>query len=341
MAIYLYEKYIGYDRNELKYKKTVVTDSVTGNETVSYVERTPEEVEAYKQQKEAEFNDLKTTWERTGIKKCAWERAFDDKKFKKIYLKLVDNRLKELTENNRAENIEAAMVNSTDYVFEKYKIGAAFNFYSVKEQDYSITAKVLNGLSRSKLEKMFYSKITPEAAGALARERLSKSTTLEENVAAIQELQRTHNSRSVFYKIFHPVLNAGENNLIKQMKTETMQKFNISKERLDRRLAKKIDKSTLLSANLYKIGDLIDTYCKENSGKLHSQRVIDSDRQNVADRADDDFIKAQAELNRIVNEETREQIVVGEAANNNEAVENSEPVREDPNIIKVPNNDKI
>lgn len=341
MAVYQYEKYVGYDRHELKYKKEVTVDSVTGNERETYVERTPEEVEAYKQQKEAEFNRMKETWERLGIKKCAWEREFDSKKFQKIYLNLVDRRLREIAESDRAGDAEADMVNCVEDVYKKYDIGAAFKFYSVQDEDYASKRKVFHGLSRSKLEKMFYSKMTTETAGAMARNKLSAASEIEEGVAVIQELQKIHNSRSVFYKIFHPMKNSAENRLIKEMKTEVMHKFNVSKEQLDRDLKIKIDTSKLSTSGLYKIDDLVSSYCKENSGKLYSQRIIDADRQNVADRADDEVAKAQSDLDGMINEELRESIVVGEAKDDEKAERNAEPVREDPNIIVVPNNDKL
>lgn len=341
MATYQYEKYVGYDRHELKYKKVVTIDNVTGNESEIYEERTLDEVIAYKQQKESEFNDMKATWERLGIKKCAWERVFDDKKFNKIYLNLIDGRLKELAESNQTGDIETNMLNSIDDVYKKYNIGAAFKYYSVKDPDYASPSKLFKGLSKSKIEKLFYSKMTTEAAGISARNKLAKSSTIEEGVAVIQQLKRIHDSRSIFYKIFHPVKNAAENNLIKEIKAEVMQKFNISAERLNDCLKVEIDVSKLQTANLYKIDDFVNTYCKENAGKLYSQRIIDEDRQDVADRADAEFVDAQTELDKINSNEMRESIVVDDAKNNDEVERDSQPVREDPLIIKVPNNDKF
>lgn len=340
MANYQYEKYVGYNQHELKYKKEITVDN-TGNQVEKYVERTPEEVLEYKQQKELEFNNIKTNWERLGIKKCAWERAFDQKGFRKIYLKLVDRRLSELSCNNPTGDIETGLLNSIKDVYEKYHIGAAFKFYSVKDEGYTSTSTLFNGLSKSKIEKMFYSKMTTQTAGALARNRLAKSSTIEEGLAAIQELQRTHNSRSIFYKIFHPIMNANENNLIKEIKSEVMHKFNISKERLDRCLKKEIDTSKLSTSNLYKLSYFVDMHCKEKAGRIYSQEVMDRDRKDVARRAEDDFVDAQAELNRLIDNEVREPIMVDEANNNVEAERIVEPVREDPIIINVPNNDKF
>lgn len=340
MANYQYEKYIGYNQHELKYKKEITVDNATGNQVEKYVERTPEEVVEYKQQKELEFNDIKRTWERLGIKKCAWERAFDAKGFKNIYLKLVDRRLNELSSNNQVGDIETTLLNSVEDVYKQYHIGSALEFYGVKDEGHTSTSTLFKGLSKSKLEKMFYSKMTTETAGALARDRLSKSTTTEEGLAVIQELQRVHNSRSIFYKIFHPIMNANENNLINEIKSEVMHKFNISQERLDRRLKREVDTSKLNTSNLYKINYFIDMHCKEKAGHIYSQEVIDRDRQDVTRRAEDDFVDAQAELNRMIDEEVREPIMVDEANNNVEVERNSEPVREDPNIIKVPNNNK-
>lgn len=337
-----YEKYIGYDREELKYKKETVIDSVSGNEVEKLVERTPEELENYKMQKESEFDNITATWTRLGIKKCCKQKEFDEKKFSKIYLKLINERLNEISSGNQAGDIESDMLKSIEDVEQKYHIGSAFKYYDVKDNIYLTPLKIFKGASKSSLEKMFYSRISTEKADEIARNRLQNATSLKDGVALIQELQKTHNSRSFFFKVFHPFKNSNESRLIREMKNSVMQKFSVSAQRLERSLSQEVDKSSLKTTNSYKVDEFINYYCKEKSGKNYSQSEIDVDRQNVSRRADDEFVESQNELNKIINEEAqREPIVVDDARENDGAEHSSEPVREDPIIINVPNNDKF
>lgn len=287
MAVDKYEKYVGYKTEELNYKNEVVVDKVSGNEVEKRVKRTPEEIEEYKRQKNVEFDGMVATWERLGIKSCAWERAFDGKKFDKIYINLIKNRLNELSNNNQGLDIESNMVNAVNDVYKKYNIGPALKFYSVTDDGYTSTSRIFNGVRKSEIEKMFYKNISMEKAGMLARNRLSKATTLNEGVALLQELQKTHNSRSFFSKLFHPFKNAEENRLIREMKSNVMQKFNVSENKLNSKLKTQINTSNLKTANLYKINEFVDMYSHETSGKLYSQNVIDNDRSNAERRADD------------------------------------------------------
>lgn len=335
-----YDKYIGFNKDELKYKREMVIDEVSGNEVEKLVERTPEEVDAYITQKELEFDGILATWNRLGITKCATREVFDEKGFNKIYLKLVDNRLKELSNTNNAGNIEDKMLKSIDDVDKKYHLGVALRYFNIDYTYHQNPSRIFYGVNRADMEKMFYKRITTEKAEDLARERLQKATSKNEGVALIQELQKTHQNRSIFFKIFHPFKNSAENRLISEMKTQVMQKFNMQKNELDAKLRRNIDKSKLGTSNLYKVNDFVENYCKENSGKLYSQNQIDIDRQNVEQRAEDDFIDSQRELNRMM-EEQREPIVVEDALNNSNQERSQEQIVEDPNIIKVPNKDNL
>lgn len=336
-----YEKYIGYSYEELNYKKEMVRDSITGIDVERLVKRTPEEKKAYKSQKELEFNDIVATWERLGIKRCAWEREFDEKRFNKIYLKLIDNELEQISNANPRLDIENRMVNVIDNINNKYHISSALGFYSVKDNDYISPDKIFKGMSKNNIEDMFYQKISIETAEELARNRLSNSTTAKEGFALIQELQKTHNSRSIFFKIFHPFKNADERRLIGEMKNEVMQKFNISREDLNAGLRQEIDKLSLNTSSLYKVDDFVNSYCIEKSGKLYSQREIDMDEQTVDRRAEDDFVETQMAYDQILNENVRESIVVDEANGREEMERSEEQSIEDPNIIRVPNNNKF
>lgn len=333
-----YEKYVGFKQNELKYKKEMAIDEVSGNQVEKLVERTPEEIDAYITQKELEFDGMLATWNRLGIKKCATQKVFDEKNFNKIYLKLVDNRLKELSNSNPDGNIENKMLKSIDDVDKKYNLGVALRYFNVDYTYHQNPSKIFKGLNRTDIEKMFYKRITTEKADELARERLQKSTTKTEGVALIQELQKTHQNRSIFFKLFHPFKNSAENRLISEMKNLVMQKFNMQRNELDAKLTRNIDKSKLGTAKLYKVDEFVDNYCKENSGKIYSQNQINIDRQNVEQRAEDDFIDSQRELSRLISEEEREPIVVEDALNMDNQEHSQEQIVEDPKIIRVPNN---
>lgn len=332
-----YEKYVGYNKSELKYKKEMVKDEVSGNMVEKLVERTPEEVEAYIIQKESEFDKMVETWERLGIDKCALRKNFNDEKFANIILKLAKNRLEEIKNMNQNENVEQDLLNSFDDVDKKYNISSAFKYYNV-DNFYLTSYKLFKDAKKSDMEKMFYKNISTESAEMLARNRFEKATTINEGVALIQELQKTHDNRSFFFKVFHPFKNHAENVLIREMKENVMQKFNISNKKLERKLETEIDTSSLKSSELYKINDFVNTYCLEKSGKIYSQKAIDEDRQSVDERADDDFVKSQNDLNKIVEAESREPIVIDDAKKEEDG-RVSEPVKEDPLIIKVPNND--
>lgn len=340
MASNRYEKIIGYNKQELKYKKEMVVDSVSGKNEVKLVERTPEEIEEYKRQKEQEFDGILNTWENLGIRRCSTKDGFDEKRFGGIYRKLVNERLKELSNSHQTKDIESSLLQSIDDVDKKYHLEASLGYYLIKNDDYTSTNRLFKNLSKAELEKMFYQKISVEGASELARDRLSQSTTLNEGVAAIQELQKTHANRSFFFKIFHPFKNADENNLIREMKAEVKQKYGITDSALNRKLAREIDKSTLGTAELYKLDEFINNHCYEKSGKLYSEGVINADRQSVAERADNDFLETQRAFDRILENNARESIVVEDAREVNNVERSSEVVREDPNIIKVPNNDK-
>lgn len=336
-----YEKFIGFDQVELKFKKERGINKLSGNEEEILVKRTPEEIEAYKQRKEQEFDGIVETWRRLGIEKCALRKEFDQKKFNKIYLKLVADRLDEISELNNSGDVETNILNSLKDVDKKYKIGSALRYYSVKEDGQLDPYKIFKGKSRADIEKLFYRKMSMQTASNLARNRLTNAKTLKEGIATLQELQKTHDSRSIFFKIFHPFKNAEENRIIREMKTEVMNKFKISKQELDNKLGRKIDKLSLKNGQ-YKLDDFIRTYCKEDSGKLYSQRKIDGDSQDVAERAENDFVESQMELDRILKDEVREPIVVDDAKNKDEAERSRESVvAEDPLIIKVPKNDKF
>lgn len=335
-----YERYVGFDQNELKYVKKMVVDEASGKEVEKLVKRTPQEVEEYKRQKEAEFDEMIATWERLGITKCVFQKTFDDKGFNKICLKLIKARLNELGNSNQTENIETDMLNSIGYVNKKYNINTALRYYGVEGKNMD-TSLIFKGLNRSAIEKMFYRNISTETAGVLATNRLSQATTLNEGLALIQELQRTHNNRSFFFKLFHPFKNAEENRLIRRVQAEVMQKFNISKARLDSKLRREVNKSTLATSNMYKLDSFANEYCHENSGKLYSQHQIDVDTKNVSERAEDDFVESQRELEGMIEAENREQIVVDDARVDDEVERVSEPVKEDPKIINVPKNDNF
>lgn len=338
MAVNNYEKYVGYSYNELNYKKEIVIDDVTGNEVEKLIKRTPEEIEAYKQQKELEFKDMIATWERLGVKKCAWEREFDAKGFNKICLNLIENRFEELKNVNPQVDIESRMLNALEDVDKKYNLTVALNFYSVNSYGRLGLDKLFNGMSKSQMENMFYRNISIDTANELARDRLEKATTLKEGIAAVQEFQKTHDKRSIFFKIFHPFKNANENRFINEVKAELMQKFNISSTQLENKLRTEIDRSTLKSADLYKIDNFVKYYCAENAGRIYSQNKIDLDRQDVSRRAEDDFIESQMELDRVLKEDVRESIIVDDAKDKDEMERSAESIVEDPKIIKVPNN---
>lgn len=340
MAVYRYEKYVGYNKKELKYKKQTVVDEVSGKETVKLVERTPAEVEEYKAQKELEFDAMEANWQRLKIRNLVTSKGFDQEKFNKMYLKLIDNRLSEIVQENNSEDLETRMVNSIQDVDDKYNLRVAFEFYGIKEDGQFDTSKIFKGLKRANIENMFYRKISVEKAEEMARNRMSSANTLSEGVSAIQELLRTHNSRSIFFKIFHPFKNAQENRLIRELKDTAIQKFNISHNKLENRLNKRIDKTGIKGANPYKLDDFVSKYCLEEAGKLYSQKIIDEDRQDVAERAEDDFIDAQMSLERMtINEEPQEKrdpIVVEDAKSQDEIKQNFEPVVNDSIVIKVP-----
>lgn len=341
-----YEKYIGFDQNELRYKLDRVIDKYSGNEVEKLVKRTPEEIEEYKRQKEAEFDNIVETWNRLGINKCLSNKGFKEDKFSKIYLKLIDNRLKELSNTNQTEDIETNLIKSIEDVNKKYNLKPALNYFSVRDNDhYLSTNRIFKDIRKSEIEKMFYRRISLEGAERLARNRLSKAESLNEGIATIQELQKTHNNRSIFFKIFHPIKNANENRLIKEIKTEVMQKFNITNEKLESKLKKEVNVSNLKTANLYKVNGFVDYYSYEKSGKIYSQQKINNDREDVAKRAEDDFIDTQMEYDKILSNESeknvRESIIVEDAKNNEEIEISSEQVIDDPIIIKVPNNDKL
>lgn len=340
MARNMYERFVGYDKQELKYKKVMVKNEVTGLEEEKFVERTSQEVEEYKQQKENEFDNMVATWERLGIKKYATKKVFDEKNFFKLCKKLVQNRLNDLSNENQLQNVESAFANIIDDVDQKYHINVALNYYRKEVAGSFCPSKVFKNVTKSEMDKMFYRNISTNKASELATTRLQKATTIKEGVALIQELQRTHNSRSFFFKLFHPFKNAEENRAIKNMKTEVMQKFSISKTDLENKLSKKVDVTKLKTASLYKINEFINNNCYENSGEVYSQKQIDLDRTNVSLRADEEFIDAQIQLDSMA-DEMREPIVVEDAKQQDDVELSEQQEREDPNIIKVPKNDKF
>lgn len=340
MASNRYEKYIGYDQNELKYKKEMVVDEGSGNAQEKRVKRTDREIEEYKAQKELEFDAIERNWVRLGLDKCSLRENFAEKKFNSICLKLVSNRLNELANANQTENIEENLLKSIEDVDNKYHISKALNYYNVKDKTHILVGNVFKNMNKKDLEKIFYKRLSVETAGALARSRFSASTTLKEALASIQELQKTHNNRSFIFKLFHRLKNAEENRNIREMKDAVMKKFNISKIVLENKLRVEIDKSTLKTLNLYKLDEFINRNCYEKSGKLYSQKVIDDDDQDPVFRAENDFVQSQNDLNNLVDEQEREPIIVDDAKENKEMEYSKEAVKDDSIIIKVPNNNK-
>lgn len=340
MASNRYEKYIGYDQDELKYKKEMVEDEVSGNVQEKRVKRTDREIEEYKAQKELEFDAIERNWIRLGLDKCSLRENFAEKKFNSICLKLVSNRLNELANANQTESIEENLLKSIEDVNNKYHTSSALNYYNVKDKTHILVGNVFKNMNKKDLEKIFYKRLSVEVAGTLAKNRFSASTTLKEALASIQELQKTHNNRSFIFKLFHPIKNAEENRNIREMKDEVMRKFNVSKIVLENKLRVEIDKSTLKTFNLYKLDEFINENCYEKSGKLYSQKIIDDDNEDLVFRAENDFVQSQNDLNNLVDEQEREPIIVDDAKENKEMERSKEAVRDDSIIIKVPNNNK-
>lgn len=92
---------------------------------------------------------------------------------------------------------------------------------------------VPENITRDKLEDIYRKKLSTEKACSLARQRF-ESAKFKDQIGAIKELQKTHETRSFFWKLRHPIYNSMEKSLISELNTKMVTEKGYSAEDMAR-----------------------------------------------------------------------------------------------------------
>lgn len=236
---------------------------------------------------------------------------FDRKKFNKIVTGLLQDRLDEIYNQTRKNpevdmQIEDKLAQAIKDIDAKYNISGAIRQYSVNPNastDIDLSPTMLFAeKSETELNKMFYRNIPAREACELARTRIesakfkydgaaignNKKTMQQEQagyirgaIRAYSDLEKIHNNRSTFFKLFHYPTFSGEKHNLDFFKRSIMEQFNINDKQFDATL-KDINKSPISSemAEQFKVTGMIKESVQNNPHRAREYAEQQIDRSN-------------------------------------------------------------
>lgn len=238
---------------------------------------------------------------------------FDRKKFNKIVTGLLKDRLDEIYNQTRKNpqadmQIEDKLAQAIQDIDQKYNISGAIRQYSVNPEastDLDLSPTMLFAeKSEQELNKMFYRNIPAREACELARTRIESAKSKYDGVAqefsnnpeamqreqagyirgairAYSDLEKIHNNRSIFFRLFNYSKFSGEKHNLDFFKRNIMEQFNINNRQFDATL-KDINKSPISSemAEQFKITGMIKQSIQNNPNKAREYAEQQIDRSN-------------------------------------------------------------
>lgn len=267
---------------------------------------------------------------------------FDRKKFNKIVTGLVQDRLEEIYNQTRKNQevdmqIEDKLAQAINDVNEKYNISGAIRQFSLdanESADFDLSpAQLFAEKTEKQLNKMFYRNMPAREACELARTRIerakfkydcvadesgySKKAIQREQaehirgaISAYSDLEKIHNTRSTFFKLFHYPTFSGEKHNLDFFKRSIMQNFNINEKQFDATL-KDINSTSISStmADQLKVTGIIKESVRNNPNRAREYAEQKIDRSNKKYNKAELFTTASEDAKAIesrANEEIKE-----------------------------------